>query len=342
MEPNLPIYSYNTYEVSVLKQRCDAVFEGGGVRGIGLVGGVYQMERSGYKFGNVAGSSAGAIVASLVAAGYTGEEIYAKLKKTEYFRFKEQHYVDYFGVGGKILSILFHFGIYSTDYFEQWLTDLLDKKGIRVFGDLKCPFGDAHCKYRLQVTASDITDQSLLVLPRDLYKFGIQPDTFPIAKAVRMSMSIPIFYEPYVLKDAKGKEHYIVDGGILSNYPMWILDNGQSKPEYPIFGFRFQEVKNNSSVSPYSEINFIEYTKQLVDTVLDAYDKSYMPKLKGDFQRCIQIPVTTYMNGEKVNVRSTDFMISQQDSEMLFQNGVKATKEFLKYWNFDKWKKEFR
>ena len=45
----------------VLKKRCDAVFEGGGVRGIGLVGAVYQMERSGYTFGNVAGSSAGAI-----------------------------------------------------------------------------------------------------------------------------------------------------------------------------------------------------------------------------------------------------------------------------------------
>ena len=62
-----------------MKKRCDAVFEGGGVRGIGLVGAVYQMERSGYTFGNVAGSSAGAIIASLLAAGYTGEEIYEEM-----------------------------------------------------------------------------------------------------------------------------------------------------------------------------------------------------------------------------------------------------------------------
>ena len=106
-----------------MKKRCDAVFEGGGVRGIGLVGAVYQMERSGYTFGNVAGSSAGAIIASLLAAGYTGEEIYEEMKRVNYFKFKEKHLLDYFGIVGKLLSILFHFGIYSADYFEQWLTD---------------------------------------------------------------------------------------------------------------------------------------------------------------------------------------------------------------------------
>ena len=39
--------------------------------------------------------------------------------------------------------------------------------------------------------------QELLVLPQDLRKFHIDIDSFPIAAAVRMSMSIPIFYEPY-------------------------------------------------------------------------------------------------------------------------------------------------
>ena len=96
------------------------------------------MERSGYTFGNVAGSSAGAIIASLLAAGYTGEEIYEEMKRVNYFKFKEKHLLDYFGIVGKLLSILFHFGIYSADYFEQWLTELLSRKGVYTFGDLKC------------------------------------------------------------------------------------------------------------------------------------------------------------------------------------------------------------
>src|SRR5262249_61164603 len=48
--------------------RADLVCEGGGVRGIGLVGAVHALAAAGYEFPRVAGSSAGAIVASLVAA----------------------------------------------------------------------------------------------------------------------------------------------------------------------------------------------------------------------------------------------------------------------------------
>lgn len=191
-----------------MKKRCDAVFEGGGVRGIGLVGAVYQMERSGYSFGNVAGSSAGAIIASLLAAGYTGEEIYEEMKRVNYFKFKEKHLLDCFGIVGKLLSILFHFGIYSADYFEQWLTELLSRKGVYTFGDLKCGSHTGYCKYRLQVTASDITDEELLVFPRDLHKFGIMADMYPIAKAVRMSMSIPVFYTFYIKRSKRKKTLY--------------------------------------------------------------------------------------------------------------------------------------
>lgn len=44
------------------------VFEGGGVRGTALVGAVAAAEKKGIGFRAVAGTSAGAIVASLIAA----------------------------------------------------------------------------------------------------------------------------------------------------------------------------------------------------------------------------------------------------------------------------------
>ena len=49
----------------------DLVFEGGGVKGIGLAGALATLEERGYQPQNVAGTSAGAINASLLAAGYT-------------------------------------------------------------------------------------------------------------------------------------------------------------------------------------------------------------------------------------------------------------------------------
>ena len=50
--------------------RADLVLEGGGVKGIGLVGAIAVLEERGYLFNRVAGTSAGAIVGALVAAGF--------------------------------------------------------------------------------------------------------------------------------------------------------------------------------------------------------------------------------------------------------------------------------
>ena len=57
------------------ENKIDAVFEGGGVKGIGLVGAVSEIEAKGYEFVNLAGTSAGAIVATLLAAGYKAAEV---------------------------------------------------------------------------------------------------------------------------------------------------------------------------------------------------------------------------------------------------------------------------
>jgi len=73
-----------------MELKCDAVFEGGGVKGIGLVGAVSEIEKAGYKFENLAGTSAGAIVASLLSVGFTAKEIKEELEKLDYSDFKDE------------------------------------------------------------------------------------------------------------------------------------------------------------------------------------------------------------------------------------------------------------
>ena len=58
--------------------KADIVCEGGGVKGIALLGAIYYLEEKGYTFQNFAGTSAGAIVSSLLAVGYTGKELNKK------------------------------------------------------------------------------------------------------------------------------------------------------------------------------------------------------------------------------------------------------------------------
>jgi len=111
----------------------DAVFEGGGVKGIGLVGGVAVAEERGYKWVNVAGTSAGAIVAALLAAGYTAPEIEEVLKELDYNRFKDTSPLDRVPLVGPVASLIFENGIYEGKFFENWMRGLLQEKNVKMF-----------------------------------------------------------------------------------------------------------------------------------------------------------------------------------------------------------------
>jgi NTE family protein len=65
----------------------NAVFEGGGVKGIALVGALARAEQEGISIKGFAGSSAGAIVAALASVGYRSAELKGILQKTNYIEF---------------------------------------------------------------------------------------------------------------------------------------------------------------------------------------------------------------------------------------------------------------
>lgn len=304
-------------------KKCNAVFEGGGVRGIGHVGAVCRMEQAGWQFVNTAGSSAGAIVAALLAAGYTGKELKKELETLDYMRFKGMDLPDHFGIMGKSLSLLLSLGIYNTDDLEDWVDELLTRKGVRKFQDVE------KSGRILKITASDLTEKRLLVFPDDLDSFAEKPGEFCIAPAVRMSVSIPIFFEPVRWKDRVGKEHLVVDGGLLSNYPIWLLDNEKQTSGCPTFGFKFVDEKGNCK-SPvcHARPNMIDYLKAIVSTSLDALDQYHLSKK--DYERTICIPTVTGAGDEQHKISAVDFDISREDSCALFQNGWTAAERFLR------------
>lgn len=300
---------------------CNGVFEGGGVRGIGHVGAICGMENAGYRFVDVAGSSAGAVVAALLAAGYTCSELYEELLRLDYRKFKGRGFIDHFGVPGKAFSILLHLGIYDTNYLEKWMDELLLRKGMQCFGAIRC------AGRRLKITASDLTDERLLIFPDALEDFGICPDDFHIARAVRMSVSIPVFFEPARMKDRKGREHIIVDGGLLSNYPMWIFDDDKSGRRRLTFGFCFDN-PDETCMGFSGRPDIVEYLKSIVSTSLDAIDRSRFSD--GDGRRTIRIPVTVDTGSGPRRISAVDFDIGKKESMALFENGKAAAERFLR------------
>lgn len=303
-------------------KRCNGVFEGGGVRGIGHVGAVWEMERAGYRFADLAGSSAGAIVAALMAAGYSGRELKTEMESLDYMKMKGKDFIDYFGTVGKLCSILLHFGIYNTDYLEQWMEELLWRKGIRTFGDVN------QTGRRLKITASDLTAERLLILPDDLMELGIDSGSFSVAAAVRMSVSIPVFFEPVKLRDRDGGTHIIVDGGLLSNFPMWVFEDDHSEKKWPTLGFRFSDDRGSRRQLCSGSWNLVDYLKAIAATCMDATDRSLV--VAGDQERTIVIPAEVKVNGESRTIRAVDFEITKEERNALFENGKKAAQTYLR------------
>ena len=123
---------------------------------------------------------------------------------------------------------------------------------------------------------------------------------------------------------------------------MWLLDEGTTEPQYPTIGFKFCEQKECSTLCTCNRMNIVEYMGQLVSTMMDVYDKGYIAHSQGDLQRSIQIPVHITVNGTDQKIRTTDFAITSEESQALFQNGVNAATEFLQRWDFHEWKQKYR
>lgn len=319
------------------RSEADLVFEGGGVKGIGLAGAFLSLSEHGYEPQCVAGTSAGAIMASLVASGYTGAELQdIVLNKMDFTKFEDRTLLDHFGAPGDVAQFFISRGMHSGKYFLGWITELLGAKGVTTFGQLRNQGeSDPKRQYKLQVIASDLSARSMLVLPNDANQLGLDPDELEVAKAARMSMSIPVFFEPVV---ADG--HQIVDGGLLSNFPIWLFDTDPgTPPAFPTFGLLLVAPDQTAPLVPTApgapvkplrtDIDFLE---AIAETMMEAHDRFYVEQ--ANYARTIPIPT--------LGVKTTEFNIPKARAEALFQSGHDAAEQFLATWNFEEYKQKFR
>lgn len=322
--------------------KVDLVFQGGGVKGVGLVGALAVLEEHGYEAQNRAGTSAGAIVATLHAAGYSAKELYDIVTTMPFTQFQDRGWEDRIPLAGPLVSILKDQGIFEGKRFESWFRELLAAKDVTTFADLVHPeYRDQErYRYTVNVIASDVTERRMLVLPQDAATLGIEPDDLDVALAVRMSMSIPIYFEPVRVKDAGGREHLIVDGGMLSNFPVWLFDS-DGPPDWPTFGLMLVEPEPRTPVGdrigsrdrgrgPVAPT--IGYVKDLVDTLIEGRDRFYLER--AEYARTIPIPT--------LGVRTTEFDLSEERKQDLYRAGRDAAERFLATWSFEGYVAEFR
>ncbi len=327
-------------------QKCaDLVLEGGGIKGIALVGAYSVIEERGYTVRRVAGTSAGSIVGALVAAGLTAAEMREEMRTLEYSRFQDESLLDRIPLLGKPISLLYERGVYEGKYAQQWLQGLLNSKGVTTFADLPYddpdhPLHEDSQKFRLVVMTSDVSRGCLRRLPWDYGCYGCPPGEQAVAGAVRASMSIPFFFEPVTLRDREtGEDSTLVDGGMLSNFPVDVFDAEGRQPRWPTFGIKLSARAKSAQGTICDVHGPVSLAKAMLKTMSSFYDRLHID------QPSVQDRTVFVDTGQ---IQATDFNLTNAQSEWLYQQGRYAANVFFDGadgqpgWDWEAYKARYR
>lgn len=328
--------------------RADLVLEGGGVKGIALVGAVSVFEERGYEFGHVAGTSAGAIVASLIAAGYRGQALHDIVADTDYASFED---AEPWGRLQQALHLVVRSGLYSGDFARGFIRDALARRQdgrSMTFADL--PYTDPDGRVsapgresRLVVMASDVTAGRLRRLPWDFREYGLDPASASVADAVRASMSIPFFFRPVTLTTVPGgDEHLLVDGGMLSNFPIDVFDAPPgAAPRWPTFGIKLsaRPPAADADTDLVAADGPLTMARAMLSTMTGFYDRMHLD------DPSVQVR-TVFV--DTTGIRSTDFHLTRAQAATLYAAGRTAAASFLDGgagqppWDFEAYRRRYR
>ncbi|HLR01343.1 MAG TPA: patatin-like phospholipase family protein [Virgibacillus sp.] len=290
----------------------NSVFSGGGVKAFAFIGALEALEERNFTIRKSAGTSAGAIIAGLVAAGYSAQDIKSLMEELVLTDLLDQPWLSRRVPLLKSIYLYKKMGIYKGDALENWLREKLALKGVHTFRDLNPD--------TLKIVTADISLGRLVVMPDDLYRlYQIHPHDFSVAKSLRMSASYPYFFMPSRLESFYGRESLMLDGGILSNFPYWIIGEQKNKLKRPTLGMTLNHKKNDI---PTPIKNGWKMTERLIKTMKEAHDTRYVNLLEKN--NVIYIPVE--------NIEATDLHIDQEAKQSLFMLGKKHTLDFLKNW----------
>jgi NTE family protein len=310
----------------------DLVLEGGGVKGLGTAGSVMALLEAGYTFPRVAGTSVGALAAAFAAAGADSGAFRDILGRLDLRRIPDRRVP--LPLVSEGYSLLARRGAYAGDWIHDWLLRELDGLGVRTFADLRRDdagddpaLTDVHHRYRLVVMATDVTHGRLLRLPWDYHLFDLDPDEQLVADAVRMSLSIPFYFQPCLLRNpTTGRTATIVDGGVLSNFAIEIFDRTDGRePRWPTFGVRLLPdlPAGLGHVVPFFGLPMlptVRLLEQVVATCLVGRDQTHLER-PGVRERTMTVDT----RGTAI----TEFGVSATERQELIERGRKAAQLFL-------------
>lgn len=278
------------------------VFQGGGVKGIAYAGALAALERRGLLAGvrGVAGASAGAFTAMLVAVGCDAATIARIATGTDYAAL-EDHFDP--------LRLATHYGLYRGDALHAWIAGAFASTGLAPslsFAALAQRTGRD-----LRVFATDLTR-------RTAREFSARATpAVAVVDAVRASMSIPLMFPAWRFAAGEPDDHLYVDGGVVMNFPIGAFDDDH--PPAATLGFRL--VPGPAPVALHGGWDHpVAYVRALFGAILAAQsiDVGGAP-----LERARSVAIDDF------GWSATDFHLTPAQQQQLFAAGESATTAFL-------------
>jgi NTE family protein len=325
------------------------VFEGGGVKGIALLGALKFLKEIGEldQVERVGGTSAGAINALFLGLGLGPEESIPILKKMDFNSFLD----DESGMVRDLFHLFKNFGWHKGDVFKNFIKDIIQKQT----GNANATFEDIE-KMKAEKGFLDMTFVGTNISTGQVvfYNNYFTPK-MKLCDAIRISMSIPFFFEAIRTSDG-----VLIDGGMVANYPIKLFDKprflsdkknliipdyyaNSNKLELEVnpntdgfclnpetLGFRLdskREIKTLRDSKPPPKVkidSFKDFTKALIKTLIDAQQaNSHLES--DDWKRTVYI--------DTLGVGTTDFDISDHKKDKLIQSGYDCAKKYFAWKN---------
>lgn len=325
------------------------VIRGGGLKGFAILGCLNKLYIDDpVAMKNVkryAGSSVGSIICLLLAVGYTPNEIYNYLMDSD---LKSVFKINWFFA---ILNLFKAYGLNNGNKLKTMIGELLVDRGFArdiTFSQLYEQTG----KF-LVITGTSLTARDTLYFNPDT-----TPD-MPVLTAVRISSSIPLFFNVVKYKIAN-TTHTFVDGGLLVNFPLYYFDvcdylghapltyrelcstyikepveNDRSLQcyQYKTLGITLLDMyfkKNNINFFTGKDTinNFLQFMNSLMNTLLTQIEQHTLisPVANGlpdTWSRSITIPLTF-----NIDLVQKDYNLEQ--FAKLYTVGGEAASDFLK------------
>lgn len=181
------------------------VFKGGGVLGVAYAGAVQTLEDHDLlkDIKGVAGTSAGAIVATLLCLRYPSSNIKDIVSMTNFKGFEDRC---------NPIRIFTKYGLYKGDFLLSWIKKIIKDKT----NNENITFSEMGKRgYRnLKVFATDLNSKNVKEFSQ-----SSTPDVI-VAESIRASMSIPLFFSAWKFPKNNPDDHVYVDGGTVYNYPI--------------------------------------------------------------------------------------------------------------------------